>query len=130
MNTHNHKPRNTQWHLLRQQGFALLPVAIVIAVIACVALLINSQSAMNVNNVASQNEKAKVQYVAEAALQHARWNANNSGCTGYALSSASFGAHSYSAVFAPDTDSPVSIVATGTLANGISHELIRNDVKN
>ncbi len=63
-------------------GFVLLPIAIIIVVLACIALLINTQSAMQVNSAASQTEIAKVKYVAEAGMQHALWQAGNTSCAG------------------------------------------------
>ena len=116
------------WYAQTQHGFALLPVAIVIAVIASIALLISSQSAMNVNNVASQNEKTEVKYLAQAALEHATWVANNSGCAGYSLPVTSLGQNSYAATYTPAGDSPVTIAATGTLSNGVTHTITETNI--
>ena len=112
-----------------QHGFALLPVVIIITVIASIALLINSQSAMNTNNVASQNEKTEVVYLAQAALEHATWVADDSGCTGYSLPATSLGANSYTATYTPTNDSPVTIAATGTLSNGVTHTITGNNMQ-
>ena len=113
---------------VRQMGMALLPVAIIIAVVASVAFLISSQSAMNVNNIASHNESSNVEYVTQAALQHAIWKANESNCADYSLDSTVFNDNSYSAIFSPTDLSPVTISATGVLANGISRTITRGNI--
>ncbi|MFK7794527.1 MAG: LamG-like jellyroll fold domain-containing protein [Gammaproteobacteria bacterium] len=112
-----------------QSGMALLPVAIMIAVVGSIALLINSQSAMNISQLSSQNESINAEYIAQAGLQHAVSMANSVGCTGYALSTTTFGDNSYQATFTPSEDSPVSITATGTLGNGNSRTITRENIK-
>ncbi len=110
------------------QGFVLLPVVLAITVVAAVAFLINRESTIQLNMAASEAEMTEAQYVAEAGMNHALWAANNSACTGYALASTSFGAHTYSASFTPTAGSPVSISATGVLASGISRSLSQDNI--
>ncbi|MFK8026611.1 MAG: LamG-like jellyroll fold domain-containing protein [Gammaproteobacteria bacterium] len=117
-----------QLYYARQSGFALLPVAIIIAVVASIAYLIAHQSAMNVNNVGSHNDSTRAEYIAQAGLQHALWQANNSGCVNYGLASTNFGDDNYSATISPIDSSPVTINATGTLANGTSRTITRDNI--
>ena len=111
-----------------QVGITLLPVAIIIAVVASIAYLINNQSAFGVNTIAAHTEHASAQLVAQAGLQHAIWQANNSACSNYAMSNQPFGVHSYNATYAPADDSPVTVTASGTLANGTVRSITRNHV--
>lgn len=81
-----------------QSGFALLPVAVALIVVASIVLLINYQGATSVNRVASDVEANQAHYIAEAGLQHALWQARNSKCTGdFSIPSTALGSDSYSA---------------------------------
>lgn len=112
----------------RSYGFVLLPVVLAILLVATVAFLISQQSAMQLNQSASEADFNKIKYIAQAGMQHAIWTANNSSCTGYAIASTNFNNDSYGAVFSPNSGSPITIVSTGTLANGVNHELTRNNI--
>ncbi len=111
-----------------QSGVTMLPVAIIIAVVGSIAYLISNQTTFNVNSVSAYSEDTYTDYVAQAGLQHALWTANKSGCSNYAMVDTAFGAHSYNAVFAPTDESPVNITVTGTLANGNTRSITRNNV--
>lgn len=81
-----------------QRGFALLPVAIAITVIASIALLINYQSSINVSEVASNVEVSQVEYITEAGMQHALWQARNTSCAGdVTIATTTLGSGSYDA---------------------------------
>ena len=91
-----------------QSGFALLPVAITIVVIASIGLLISYETSMKVNEVGAQRESKQVDLVAEAGMAHAKWQlSQNTSCSGYTnLATTNFGSHSYSANITPTSGSP------------------------
>ena len=94
MSSHMNVPSRRVYH----SGFALLPVAITITVIACIALLISTQTSMNVNEVASNFEIRQVDYVTQAGIEHAVWQAHNNSCVGdITIPTTVLGAGSYSA---------------------------------
>ncbi len=79
-----------------QSGFALLPVAIALVVVASIILLINFQGASSVNRVASDLEANQAHYIAQAGMQHAIWQAQNSKCTGdFTIPTTTIGSDSY-----------------------------------
>ena len=81
-----------------QRGFILLPVVLAITLIATVAFLLNSQSAINVNMTAGEAEARQAEYIAAAGLAHATWGAQNSGCAGdMTMPTVPFGQNSYTA---------------------------------
>jgi hypothetical protein len=113
-----------------QSGFALISVVVVLFVLAAVAALISMESPLETELVASDAEHADALYVAQAGLSHAKWAAEQSGCTVYNdLPDTPFGAHTYNASFAPATSSPVAILANGTTAAGTTAAYQRNDVR-
>ena len=112
----------------RCKGYLLLPVVLVIAVVAAVAFLMNRESAIDTHTAQTAAKVDAARYVAEAGLRHALWQANASSCSGYGLPSTAFGAHSYQAAFAPSGGSPVSVIATATLAGGAQGTLARSNV--
>lgn len=113
---------------LRQHGYILLPVVLALTLVAVAAYLINRDSAMNARIAGGQNEADEARYVAEAGLNHLLWKLRQSGGPYQSLPSTPFGAHSYSATVTPLTGSPVTIVATATLANGTTRTLRRDNV--
>ena len=110
------------------EGYLLLPVVLVIAVVAAVAFLMNRESAIDIRTAGSAAEGDAARYVAEAGLRHALWQANAGACSGYGVPATSFGGHSYQAVLTPDSGSPVSVDVTGTLASGAQRILSRSSV--
>ena len=79
-----------------QLGFALLPVAIALIVVAAVVLLINYQGATSVNRVTSDFEANQAHYVTEAGMQHALWQVRTSNCAGdFTIPSTTIGSDSY-----------------------------------
>lgn len=113
-----------------RQGFLLLPVALGLALIATAAFLLTRETALDTELAAGSARADEARYVAEAGLQHALWQVNQADCSGYAeLAATPFGAHSYSATVTPSEGSPVTIAATGTLANGASRTYERAQVR-
>ncbi len=114
--------------IVRQAGYVLLPVAFSLLVVALVAFLMNRESGMNTVQVGNQLAAEQLRLVAEAGLQHARWAADNSMCTGYTLPATGFGDHVYSATFTPNSGSPIDIIATGTLDSGMTRTMAMSEM--
>jgi hypothetical protein len=113
-----------------QRGFILLPVVLTLALIATLAFLMNRESGVGLELATGQARNAEARYVAEAGLHHASWLVQNGGCTGYSnLSGVSFGGHTYDVAVTPAGGSPVTIVSTGTLADGTPQTLLRTGVR-
>ena len=113
---------------MREIGFVLLPVTLLLAVIAAAAWMVSREGAAGAGRVVRAEEAHLARYVAEAGLAHAEWAAGTASCAGYALPDTAFGAHVYSAVFTPSFGSPVSIAATATLAGGTQRTVSRRGV--
>jgi len=67
----------------RQTGYILLPVIVVITLVAAIALLMNTESALESNTAGSELDAQQAQYVAEAGLNHALWLNRQQGCGPY-----------------------------------------------
>jgi len=88
-----------------RRGFVLLTVVLALVLVAAVALLIGRQGALGASMAAGTAEGDEARYVAEAGLQHAIWQVQNSNCGGFTdLSPASFGLHTYSATVTPQVN--------------------------
>jgi hypothetical protein len=111
-----------------QRGYILLPVVLALTLAATAAYLINRDSAMDARIAGGQKEADEARYVAEAGLNHLLWKLRQSGGPYQNLPSTRFGAHSYSATVTPLTGSPVTIVATATMANGTTRTLRRDNI--
>lgn len=124
------KARITQHNQAKlQNGFILLPVVLTITLIAAIAFLMNREGVMNVNQVGGEMQTTQASLAAKAGMNHMLWQATNANCTGYAnLAAANFGTNSYSATITPTSNSPVSIKATGTDAQGASYTIARDRV--
>jgi hypothetical protein len=113
-----------------QNGFILLPVVLAITLIAALSFLMNREGAMAVNQLGSEVDSTQALYAAKAGINHMQWQANNANCTGYSnLNAVNLSASSYNATISPTSNSPVSIKATGTDANGASYTINRDRVK-
>ena len=110
------------------RGFVLLSAALALAIVAALAYLMSYEAGVEVDSVAAERAAGEARLVAEAGLAHAVWTANNSACTGYALSSTSFGDHAYSATFTPTSGSPISVAGTGILDSGVTRTLTGEEV--
>ena len=67
----------------KQTGYILLPVIVVITLVAAIALLMNTESALESNTTASELDTQQVRYVAEAGLNHAQWLMQQQDCGAY-----------------------------------------------
>lgn len=111
-----------------RRGFVLLPVVLVLAVLATLALALGRQGSMTASAVGAAAAVDRAGYLAEAGLQHATWLASTQGCSAYGLPSTPLGQGTYTATFTPTAGSPVDIVATGTLPDGTSRRAMRDAV--
>ncbi len=124
----NGRPALRATRCLAQRGFILLPVMFAISLIAALAFLLSRAGPMALQLAAGDSQAQLAQRVLQAGMQHAIWRANHSACSGYALASTPFGAHSYSAAFSAGSGSPVDITVTASLADGTTRSLIRRNV--
>ncbi len=122
------KARITQHNQAKSQnGFILLPVVLAITLVAAIAFLMNREGAMAVNQVGGEMQATQASLAAKAGMSHMLWQSTNANCTGYTnLAATSFGTNSYSATITPTSNSPVSIKATGTDAQGASYTITRD----
>lgn len=112
------------------RGYVLLPVAVIIGLVAASAYLITRESAMNVKLAVGEGETTMVRYAAEAGFQHANWQAQGAGCSGYVdVAKTPFGEFTYSATVAPNGGSPIAITATATSADGVTSIVSREAVQ-
>jgi len=87
----------------KQTGYILLPVIVVITLVAAIALLMNTESALESNTAASELDTQQVRYVAEAGLNHAQWLMQQQGCGAYTnISNQAIANGSYSTVLTTD----------------------------
>lgn len=108
----------------------LITVIVTLFIIASLSQLLNRESSMQVSMSASETHLTEARYVAEAGMQHALWQSNHAGCTGYPSSvTNNFGTNNYTVSVSPSSGSPVSISSTSTLATGESISLSRDNIK-
>ena len=87
----------------QQTGYILLPVIVVITLVAAIALLMNTESALESNTAASELDTQQVRYVAEAGMNHAQWLMQQQGCGVYTdISNQAIASDSYSTVLTTD----------------------------
>ncbi len=114
-------------------GFTLLPVILAMSLIAAIAFLLNRDNSITVNLAASQADKERARYAAEAGLQAANYAVQGLGCGGgYPVSGApvtdnNFGGAAYTAYSDRNVGSPMTLTSTGTY-NGASVTLNRAGV--
>jgi hypothetical protein len=81
-----------------QGGFILLPVVLALTLLATLAFLLNTQSALNVETAAGEAQARQADYLAAAGLAHATWGVQHSACAGdMTMTTVPFGAGSYAA---------------------------------
>ena len=84
--------------MIKQRGYLLISVVVTIFIISAVALMMSQESVMESNRANKELDNHKLRYITEAAMQHALWGINNSGCSGnLTLPTTPFGNGSYSA---------------------------------
>ncbi len=109
-------------------GYVLMTVVVTLFLLSAVALWIARNSSLAVSQGAAVKQSAVANYLAEAGLHHASWQANNSNCENYSdLNNLPLGnAGSYSASFSASSGSPVTITASAQLADGSAASLQRS----
>ncbi len=81
-----------------QRGYLLVTVIVTLFLVASVALLLAHDSANSANTASRELEAARADYVAQAGMQHALWQAQNSGCMGdVTIPATTLGTDSYTA---------------------------------
>ena len=108
---------------LQQRGAILLWVVMTLTVIAAVAFTMTRQSGMAAQSVESGFDTAVARYLAEAALNHARWQNEKAGCSGHGsvVMTTLPGIGSYRAtVTNKQGGKSIDIQATGTTPAGAS----------
>lgn len=110
-----------------RQGYALVPIVLMLAILASVSLLINLEGGLGSRAAARELESDQSRYLAEAGYSQARWLlSQNTNCTGYTnLPATALGPHSYSVEVTPQSGSPVTLTATGILASGAKSTIRR-----
>ncbi len=66
----------------RQRGYLLVTVIVMLFLIASIAMLLNYDSAISANTASGELEASRVEFVTEAAMQHALWRSANNACMG------------------------------------------------
>ncbi|MCP4407748.1 MAG: DNRLRE domain-containing protein [Gammaproteobacteria bacterium] len=67
----------------RQSGFILLPVVLTITLVATIAFLMNHESAIHLKILSNDFEVTQAEYLTQAGLNHALWQATQQGCGPY-----------------------------------------------
>ena len=94
----------------KQTGYILLPVIVVITLVAAIALLMNTESALESNTAVSEVDAQQAQYVAEAGLNHALWLTQRQGCGPYTdLDDEPLGSDSYDSKLTTDLGSTTAV---------------------
>ena len=107
-------------------GYILLPVVLLLGLVALVAFLLGHEGSIGRYLTLQRAEPEKAYYVAEAGLQMAAWQVNQANCVNYSdIPATPLGDGSFTATISPHSGSPVDIIATGTLASGISRSLAK-----
>ena len=93
----------------QQSGYILLAVIVVITLVAAIALMMNTESAIETSTTGSEFDAQQARYVTEAGLNHALWQTAQQGCGAYSdLSNVSFGNDQYSSSLITDLGATTS----------------------
>ena len=111
---------------MKPRGFVLVTSVLLLMLLATAVFLVTRQASTASDRAVRADDAATAEYVARAGLAHARWVANNSGCTGYDLPQTSFGGGTYDATFTPTDDSPVAVLVKGGSSSGASSSMTAN----
>ncbi|MBT8131084.1 MAG: DNRLRE domain-containing protein [Gammaproteobacteria bacterium] len=102
----------------------------ILTVIAVLGMISNRESIIGSQRISGETESLQLDYLTEAAIGHASWQASQSECGPYNdIPATPFGRHQYSASISPKNGSPVNITATGKLENGIKKTVKQPGVK-
>ena len=106
----------------QQRGYLLITVVVALFLLATVAVLLTHGSSIGANTASSELETARGDYVAQAAMQHALWRAENNACMGdVTIPAIALGSDSY--------DATITGAAAGTayVLSADQDAWIRND---
>jgi len=93
----------------KQTGYILLPVIVAITLVAAIALMMNTESALESNTASSELDAQQARYVAEAGLNHALWLTQQQGCGAYSdLTNEPLGSDKYSSKLTTDLGATTS----------------------
>ena len=99
--------------LRKHNGYILLPVIVVITLVAAIALLMNTESALESNTAATELDAQQAQYVAEAGMNHALWQMRQQGCGAYTnLTNVALGSDKYTTALVTDLGATTSYSIT------------------
>lgn len=122
--------------MAQQNGYILLPVMLAVTLVAAIAFTMNYESATETNVVGSELESDQARYLAEAGLNHARWQLEQAGCGPFSdLAGQSFGNHSYSATITPNnaggtiTAYSVPVIADAMIKSDTPTQNYRDDTQ-
>ena len=115
----------------QQRGAILLWVVVTLTVVAALAFTMTRQSGMAAQSVESGTDTAVARYLAEAALNHARWQNEKAGCSGHGsvVMTTLPGVGSYQAIVTNSQGGKsIDIQASGTTPGGASFTLNKTAV--
>ncbi len=97
--------------MIRQTGFILLPVILLLAVIAAVALMMTQKGLVDSKQARNGIDNEQVRYTTEAILAKSEWELHqNDTCAGYSLpATGQFGSHGYTIGLSTTSGSSVTI---------------------
>ena len=82
-----------------QGGYLLVTIIVTLFLVATVAMLLNRDSAISANTSNAELDRARAEYVAQAAMQHALWRTQNNACMGnVTIPATAIGPDTYSAL--------------------------------
>ena len=103
----------------QQRGYLLITVVVALFLLATVAVLLTHGSSIGANTASVELETARGDYVAQAAMQHALWRAENNACMGdVTIPAIALGSDSY--------DATITGAAAGTVpGRSLPHRAFR-----
>jgi hypothetical protein len=109
------------------RGFMLLPIIMLLAVLAGVALLISREGAINTGSVIRDHQPAESKYVADAAMAIAQKELRqDTDCAGYTVTgSGTFNGYAYTTSINPTNGSPVTLTVDVDLGGGTTRSFSR-----
>ncbi|CAH0248440.1 hypothetical protein SRABI118_02903 [Massilia sp. Bi118] len=103
----------------RTDGFLLLPVALTLVAVGAMAYAMTRDAGMNVTNVDAEYDIEVARYLAESAVNLARWNNNKTNCDSHAATFNPTSLYRYNLAKGSVGTTAADLVGTMTL-NGIS----------
>ena len=76
------RPKKQNVPISKQKGYVLFTVVVMLVVVAVMTFLVSYDSSLKASMPAGEAEASRVDYVTEAAMQHALWRAGNNACMG------------------------------------------------